>query len=55
MKNLNALMKVKRHKFGLHVLICDKHKNNKENLELLELYKAKFITGSGNAGTPYPE
>ena len=45
----------KQHKFGLHVLICDRHKNNKENLELLELYKAKCITGSGNAGTPYPD
>ena len=45
----------KRHRFGLHVLICDQHKNNKENLELLELYKAKCITGSDNAGTPYSD
>ena len=45
----------KRHKFGLRVLICDKHKNNKENVELLELCKAKYIIGSGNAGTPYPD
>ena len=36
----------KRFKRGLHVLICDKHKNNRENLELLEIYRSKCITGS---------
>ena len=45
----------KRYKSGLRVLICDQHKSNKENVDLLELYKAKYITGSGNAGNPYPD
>ena len=45
----------KRYKSGLHVLICDQHKSNKENLDLLELYKAKYITSCGNAGNPYPD
>ena len=45
----------RRYKSGLHVLICDQHKSNKVNLDLLELYKAKCITGFGNAGNPYPD
>ena len=45
----------KRYKTGLHVLICDQNKDNKENLDLLELYKAKYITGSGNVGNLYPD
>ena len=45
----------KRYKCGLHVLICNQHKRIKENLDLLELFKAKHITGSGNAGNPYPD
>ena len=33
---------------GLHVLICDKHKQNPENLALLEEYKAKYINFEGS-------
>ncbi len=33
---------------GLHVLICDKHKQNRENVQLLEEYKARYITFEGN-------
>ena len=36
----------KRFKSGLHVLICDRHKNDKKNLELLEGYKSKHIVNS---------
>lgn len=33
---------------GLHVLICDKHKQNPENVALLEEYKAKYINFEGS-------
>ena len=33
-------------KSGLHVLICEHHKNNKENLDLLESYKKRYIDSS---------
>ena len=36
------------HNRGLHVLICNQHKENRENIELLEEYKAKYITFSGS-------
>ena len=32
-----------RYKSGLHILICDRHKNNPENIHLLQQYKAKYI------------
>ena len=35
-------------KSGLHVLICDTHKNDPRNLALLEEYKAKYIVNSSN-------
>ena len=38
-----------RFKSGLHILICDKHKNNKENLDLLDTYKSKYITKSDSS------
>ena len=37
-----------RYQTGLHVLVCDAHKGNKENLELLEKYKAKCIANNPN-------
>ena len=37
---------------GIHVMICDKHKMNPENVELFEKYKTKYIT---NASNPLPE
>ena len=39
----------KRFKNGLHVLICDRHKNKKENLDLLESYKTKYITNTNSS------
>ena len=38
-----------QHERGLHVLICNKHKENRENIELLEAYKAKYITFPSSA------
>ena len=43
----------KRFPSGLHVLICDKHKDNKANLELLDDYKAKYITNPGSLHTEF--
>ena len=37
---------------GIHVMICDKHKTDNENVELFEAYKLKYIT---NATTPLPD
>ena len=37
---------------GIHVLICDKHKTDRENVELFEAYKLKYIT---NATNPLPD
>ena len=37
---------------GVHVMICDKHKGNPENVELFEKYKTKYIT---NASNPLPD
>ena len=37
---------------GVHVMICDKHKDNQENVELFETYKTKYIT---NASNPLPD
>ena len=37
-----------RQNHGLHVLISNPHKENRENIELLEEYKAKYITFSGS-------
>ena len=34
---------------GLHVLVCDKHKNKPENLDLLQAYKTKCIIGANDA------
>ena len=39
----------KRFQFGLHILICDRHKNNKANLELLEDYKSKYLANSSSS------
>ena len=36
----------KKFQSGLHVLICDRHKENKENKELLEAYKVKYISST---------
>ena len=33
-----------RYKSGLHILVCDRHKNDEKNLQLLELYKSKCIS-----------
>ena len=32
-----------------YILICDRHKNNKANLELLEDYKSKYIANSSSS------
>ena len=39
----------KTHQRGLHVLICDKHKEDDENKKLLADYKEKFITFPSNS------
>ena len=41
----------KRFKSGLHVLICDKHKNGPENVALHEDYKAKYRNNLGIASS----
>ena len=33
-----------RYKSGLHILVCDRHKNDEKNLHLLDLYKSKCIS-----------
>ena len=35
-----------QHKRGIHVLICDEHKKNPENISLLQSYKEKCIIGA---------
>ena len=40
----------KRFQTGLHVLICEQHKDRNENKVLLENYRAKYIA---NPGSPY--
>ena len=39
----------KTHERGLHILICDKHKEEDENKKLLADYKTKFITFPSNS------
>ena len=34
---------------SLHILVCDKHKNNEENLRLLDLYKSKCVENRNQA------
>ena len=51
-----------RYKRGLHVLVCDRHKHNRENIEILDAYKSKCINNvkemyaefSNNIGIAYP-
>ena len=47
--NINVPTKVIRFQSGLHILICDRDKNNKANLELLEDYKSKYIANSSSS------
>ena len=35
-----------QHRRGIHVLICDEHKKNPENISLLQTYKEKCILGA---------
>ena len=50
--NIPVQTKVKRFKTGMHVLVCDRLKNNPKYLELPEDYKSNFIS---NSTSPYKD